>query len=1037
MPTRASESASGPDLRWVKIAAAAGLFVSGGSLAAWITRSPHLIRFFWTPSAMAPEMATGLLLAAAGLWFAVSGWRRATCITGALLIVSAVFAAGHWKNTELHPVWLLLSYLWPGDQLPSAALVGVESAACLLLVGALYCSFPYWERSWVSAAGIAASLVVATAGLVTVATTATGGAWVKGAACVTRVNVHVGGGFVILGVALMAMVSAARSRRESLRFPWAPLGIAATSLMVVISLCEVVAYERRAWTEGQLDREADHLSRILRVRVIATVSSLSVELPAAPLAPGAPTGAFAQWARGFLDRHPGFVEITLRSPDCRLLWKSTLPAYEGRYPPRDERGGMNCASVRREARQLGFAIMRRDTISGDHGMEVYVPYPSAEHPQGYATGVVATAWLVDEILQNEPSGRLFSMAIYDEGNLVYRRDREPERSRNLRTLWLRQRTVQVFDTTPRIELWPTSEWVDSFESHLPETIFVFGFVVTIMLGGMVHLTQKSRERARQIAELAAQRRRAEEERERLFNLSLDLLCVASPRGVLVELNPAWQRTLGYSLDELKRLNLRAIVHPGDRRAVLKAFRRVLAGETLEGFEARFRAKDGSYRWLLWAARSSPETNLIYAVGKDITERRAAEEELQAKAEEIRRRNDELALALAAAREATETKSRFVAAISHELRTPMTGIIGMTELLLCTNLTDEQRHWAVTVKSSAESLLRIVNDILDISKLEAGRLEILRAPFDVRLCLRGVVTLLIAQAREKGLRLTTTVDEAVPNRIVGDEGRLRQVLVNLVGNAIKFTERGEVSVRVSVEEEPSPAGRRTLRFTVADTGIGIPPDRVSQIFEEFVQADTSPARRFSGTGLGLAISKRLVEMMGGEIGCDSEPGRGSTFWFTLPLVPAAEEEAERSGPSDAAPAEEPERRGKVLVVEDNRVNRMVAEKMLTRLGCAVECVESGEEALRRLAEEDYDIVLMDVNMPGMDGLETTRRIREQERGLRRTVIVAMTARAMDGDREICLEAGMDDYISKPVTVSELKRVLHRWLSAQPSRRFTGA
>ncbi len=1032
MAADSGKPATGPDLRWVKLAAAAGIIVAAGSLAAGITRHPQLVRFFWTPVPVAPEIAGGLLLAAVGLLLAVRGWSRATLAVGLAVALSAGFAAAHGESKGLQLLSQLFTRL-PSENGPPAVAVGLESAICLLIVGLVFLLSPYWDKAWASVAGILLSLVVAATGLVAITLGATGSTWLPRHGPVTPINVHVGGGFVILGLALTAVISAARHRREPVRFPWAPLGIGATSLMVVISLCQVVAYERHAWTDEQLDHEADRFTSILHARVIGAVSSLSVELPAAPLGAGEPAGSFAEWAEDFLARHPGFVEVTRRSAQCRLLWKKTLPAYEGRFPPRDERGGVNCDSVHREAQELGFAIMHRDMSSGSHGMEVYVPFPSARRPRGYVSAVIDTAALIDEILADEPGSRLFSMAIYDENDLVYRRDREPERGHYLRSVWLRERTTRIFDATPRLEVWPTTQWLESFESPLPETIFVFGFVVTAMLGGMVHLTQKSRERARQIAELAAERRRAEEERERLFNLSLDLLCVVGPEGFLVEMNPAWRRTLGYSTEELKRLSLYELVHPDDADKTKEALKRALSGTAIDGFEARFRAKDGSYRWLLWAARSSPETRLLYAVAKDITERRAAEEELEAKAEEIRRRNDELALALAAAREATETKSRFVAAISHELRTPMTGIIGMSELLLCTNLSDEQRHWALTVKSSAESLLRIVNDILDISKLEAGRLEIIRAPFDVRLCLRGVVTLLIAHAREKGLRLATSVDAAVPPRVVGDEGRVRQVLVNLVGNAIKFTEEGGVSVTVTVEPAPASAEDRKLRFTVSDTGIGIPPDRVSQIFEEFVQADTSPARRFSGTGLGLAISKRLVEMMGGEIGCDSQPGRGSTFWFTLPLLEAAEQ-THAPDKATARPAESLQYRRRVLVVEDNRVNRLVAEKMLTRLGCEVECVDSGEKAIRRLAENHYDLVLMDVNMPGMDGLETTRRIREQENGRRHTVIIAMTARAMDGDRELCLKAGMDDYISKPVTAASLRHVLERWLPAkagQPS------
>lgn len=402
--------------------------------------------------------------------------------------------------------------------------------------------------------------------------------------------------------------------------------------------------------------------------------------------------------------------------------------------------------------------------------------------------------------------------------------------------------------------------------------------------------------------------------------------------------------------------------------------------------------------------------------------RQADRRLEEIAGELRKKNEELLLALAAAREAAETRTRFLAAISHEIRTPMTGVLGMAELLLCTALNPEQRHYAETIKEAAESLLRIVNDILDFAKIEAGRLELESVLFDLRLTLRAVTTVLLPQAHLKGVKVHTELAADVPRWVVGDPGRLRQVLINVAGNAVKFTERGWVRIRAEI------AGcdgvRCTVRFRVDDTGIGIPEDLLEKIFDEFTQADASTTRRFGGTGLGLSIARRLVEMMGGEIGCNSKLGQGSSFWFTVPLVRGSE-------PLEVAPAgpmlflSGAWRRRRVLVVEDNPVNRTIAVRLLAREGCEVDAVESGREAVEACQGCEYDLVLMDVHMPDMDGYEATRRIRARESPGRRTPIVAVTASSTQGDRERCLEAGMDDFVSKPFSAEVLRRLLERW------------
>jgi PAS domain S-box-containing protein len=494
-----------------------------------------------------------------------------------------------------------------------------------------------------------------------------------------------------------------------------------------------------------------------------------------------------------------------------------------------------------------------------------------------------------------------------------------------------------------------------------------------------------------------------------------------PQGTVLSWNTGAQRIKGYSAEEIIGQNFSRFYADADIEKGMP--QRDLDTATTrgrfedEGWGVR---KNGTTFWSnsVYTAIRDPAGTLrgFARLTRDLTERKQVEQDLN-------RARDE-------ALQASRAKSEFLANMSHEIRTPMNGVMGMTEVLQDTVLTQTQRYAVETIRFSGQSLLTIINDILDFSKIEAGMLRLDIVDLDVRSVLDRVIALFTESSADKALKLELVVDAAVPAALRGDPGRLYQVLTNLVGNAVKFTEQGEVMVRVEVERE-SAAGV-LLRFTVRDSGVGVPRDVQQRLFQPFMQADGSTTRKYGGSGLGLAISKQLAEVMGGEIGVESEPGKGSSFWFTahfetgiapMKLVTVAAQ-SPAPGP-EAAPLTAGARAWRVLVAEDNQVNQKVARDQLKQLGLNADVVGNGRMAVEAYQRQPYDLVLMDCQMPVLDGYAATAKIRAGEAQGTRAWIVAMTAHAMGGDREKCLAAGMDDYLAKPVLKQALREALQRF------------
>ncbi len=511
----------------------------------------------------------------------------------------------------------------------------------------------------------------------------------------------------------------------------------------------------------------------------------------------------------------------------------------------------------------------------------------------------------------------------------------------------------------------------------------------------------------------------------ILESAFDAIVGMDQKGLVIEWNPRAEEIFGWSKDQAIGQRMSELIIPERYRQMhekgLSHFIMTGEGPVLNrSIEISGLKKSGEeFPVELSITPLKIDNQYIFtAFISDISQRKANEIQLKTL-------NSELEKSALQAKQASETKSSFLANMSHEIRTPINGVIGMTNIVLDTSLSPQQREYIEIIRTSADSLLAIINDILDLSKIESGKMELEKIDFEVSSLVQDITKTLRLTATQKGLELKTVIPAILVENVVGDPGRIRQILVNLISNAIKFTHAGEIAVSASVLSNDEK--QISIHFEVQDSGIGISGDNLKKLFQPFTQADSTMSRKFGGTGLGLSICKRLVDMMHGKIGVISTEHKGSVFWFEISLMKSLNKNA--SSIQHFEQEITSHKVGRILVVEDNFVNQKVARAMLEKIGHRVDTVGNGIEALIALEQFPYDLVLMDCQMPEMDGFEATEVIRSGKRDKIPTTIpiIAMTANAQSGDKERCIAAGMDDYISKPVNINSLNKTLQKWLS----------
>jgi PAS domain S-box-containing protein len=515
----------------------------------------------------------------------------------------------------------------------------------------------------------------------------------------------------------------------------------------------------------------------------------------------------------------------------------------------------------------------------------------------------------------------------------------------------------------------------------------------------------------------SERKKAKREIDKFFSLPLNLMCSATPDGYFKEINPQFEEVLGYSKEELLSRPFVELIHPEDIESTTEVVEKLASGEkeVTVNFENRYRRKDDSYCWLAWTATFDEETNLIYAIAQDVTERKELEQELVEAKEK--------------AEEANRAKSQFIANMSHEIRTPMNSILGFADMMKELVDRDLEKEYVENIRKSGQNLLKLINDVLDLSKIEAGKKDINIRPINVERVLDEIQSMFSLKAGDKGLQIRLNIDDDLPASLLLDETKLRQILLNLVGNAVKFTQQGYIKIGVRSEEIDKIESRVNLEIYVKDTGMGIPEDKQDAIFREFEQEDYSISDKFGGTGLGLAICSRLARLMNGSIKVQSEKDKGSTFTLVLPDISIATmlEEAQDEPDEDYDIALN---NGKILVVDDIQLNRSLVVEFLKEYPIQVLEAKNGIEAVDIASKEDLDLIFMDIKMAQLDGVEAMSQIKQQKKS---PPIVALTASEFEYHNDLKGKDWFDGYLRKPVNRSQILHELVKYVGVEEGEK----
>ena len=976
-------------------------------VAGWLLHVPAIVHLWAGMAPMQFNTAVGMVLAGAGL----AGSRRFPKLepfTGAaLLALGTMTLAEYATGLDLYIDQALFRPWLAGGVNPGR--MGVNTAACFVLIGIACClsRFLPAKLPLIKLAGGIGVMSVACAALI---------GYLSGMESVcrwgqaTRMAAHTAAGFLVMGLGLgIRGWHALRSNRRIWLAGIAGLGFGCVTLMIW------------AGALGNYHHEVVARSQAAAVNV-ASLATDSFDQTTAAL-----VRFDARW-----------------EPECRKLidvCERDLAAYFRDFPAIISLEWVDRGTGSVLGRRISPGFKGRDPLETWRPAKEQLPVPEL---------IPAAAGSPRLILAVERSGTTYYMAAGIDPSVMF--------SKAIATLgagWKVAVTVDSRDVLvrqgPDVQeatyhfTWWGRDWrvtaspgpVQSGESHLADWILPAGLTLTCCLMFIAFLWQTSRDRLIEITVLNSTLETSKSKLQSILDAATQVSIIAADtQGVIAVFNSGAERMLQYRADEMVGLRTPAIIHDPDecreRSAELsREFGRPIEGNDVfielarQGrFDERewtYRRKDGSKLdvMLVVTAVRNPQGAIegFLGIATDITARKSLERDL-------RLNNEKLEEQTRRAEEANLAKSEFLANMSHEIRTPMNGVLGMMELALETELTAEQREYISTAKISADSLLTVINDILDFSKIEAGKLELDSTPFHLREFIEETMKILARRAHQKGLELLFELDNALPEVIVGDASRIRQILVNLIGNAIKFTERGEVFLKVEgTASESSPADVE-LRFAVHDTGIGIVPEHQERIFLAFAQADGTTSRRFGGTGLGLTISQRLVTMMNGRIWVESEVGKGSTFRFTVALqIGHAGSREANTGPQGLVGIP-------VLVVDDNFTNRRILADVLLGWGMRATMAESGAAALQILksAPEEFPLILTNVHMPEMDGFELAAEIKHSRAAV---TIVMLTSGNYAGDMERCRKLGVEAYLTKPVARNDLRAAILRALGRQSS------